>query len=119
MLPATQLKLLLLDAQIALSAGRAALAKAEPLLHLRAPRPASWWHLLSSRLELLEGRHRQALTHARLALRLGTESQLPERWMGVTVIEAPFVREVIAERAPVGRYPPGRGRSARKARRWI
>ncbi len=34
-------------------------------------------------------------------------------------IEAPFVREVIAERAPVGRYSPGRGRSARKARRWI
>ena len=90
--PATQLKLLLLDAQIALGAGhaeagRAALAKAEPLLHPRAPRPASWWHLLSSRLELLEGRHRQALTHARLALRLGTESRLPERWMGVTVMQ--------------------------------
>ncbi len=92
MLPAIELKLLLLDAQIALGAGqaeagRAALGQAEPLLHPRAPRPASWWHLLSSRLELLEGRHRQALMHARLALRLDTESQLPERWMGVTVMQ--------------------------------
>ena len=91
-LPAIELKLLLLDAQIALGAGRAeagrtALANAEPLLHPHAPRPASWWHLLRSRLDLLEGRYRQALTHARLALRLGVQSHLPERWMGVTVMQ--------------------------------
>lgn len=91
-LPAIEVKLLLLDAQIALGrgqaeAGRTALARAEPLLHPRAPRPASWWHLLRSRLDLLEGRLRPALTHARLALRLGGESRLPERWMGVTVMQ--------------------------------
>jgi DNA-binding SARP family transcriptional activator len=91
-LPAIELKLLLLDAQMALGGGRAeagriALARAEPLLQPRAPRPASWWHLLRSRLDLLEGRLRPALTHARLALRLGTQSCLPERWMGVTVMQ--------------------------------
>ncbi len=90
--PATELKLLLLDAQMALGvglaeAGRAALARAEPLLDPRAPRPASWWHLLRSRLDLLEGRLRPALTHARLSLRLGSQSQMPERWMGVTVMQ--------------------------------
>lgn len=90
--PAVELKLRLLDAQIALGvgnaeAGRLALQAVEPLLDPRAPRPAGWWHLLSSRLHLLEERHRQALTHARLALRLGTESRLPERWMGVTVMQ--------------------------------
>jgi DNA-binding SARP family transcriptional activator len=92
MLPAIELKLLLLDAQMALGAGQAeagrvALARAEPLLQALAPRTASWWHLLRSRLDLLQGRHRQALTHARLALRLGGESRLPERWMGVTVMQ--------------------------------
>ncbi len=91
-MPAIELKLQLLDAQMALGAGqadagRSALARAEPLLHPRSPRPASWWHLLRSRLDLLEGRHRQALTHARLALRLCTESRLPERWMGVTIMQ--------------------------------
>ncbi|MBI5719655.1 MAG: hypothetical protein HZC37_18455 [Burkholderiales bacterium] len=91
-LPEIELKLQLLDAQIALGAGladsgRAALQRAEPLLSPRAPRQASWWHLLRSRLDLLEGRQRQALTHARLALRLGSESHLPERWMGVTVMQ--------------------------------
>ena len=91
-LPVITVKLALLDAQMALGAGqadlgRAALAQAEPLLHPREPRPAGWWHLLSSRLELLEGRHRQALTHARLALRLVTDSRLPERWSGVTVMQ--------------------------------
>ena len=90
--PAIRLKLLLLDAQMALGAGqaeagRSALSAAEPLLDPRAPRPASWWHLLRSRLDLLEGRERRALGHARLALRLGSESCLPERWMGVTVMQ--------------------------------
>lgn len=70
----------------------AALAKAEPLLDPRAPRPAGWWHLLHSRLSLLEGRHRQALTHARMALRLASDSRLPERWMGVTVMQEGQVR---------------------------
>ncbi len=91
-LPVIELKLLLLDAQMALgsgdaAAGRAALLRAEPLLDPRAPRPAAWWHLLHSRLDLLEGRHRQALVHARLALRLAGDSRLPERWMGVTVMQ--------------------------------
>ena len=91
-LPVIELKLLLLDAQIALGAGhadegRSALQRAEPLLDPRAPRPAGWWHLLHSRLDLLDGRHLQALTHARLALRLASASQLPERWMGVTVMQ--------------------------------
>ena len=91
-LPVIELKLLLLDAQLALGAGhadagRSALQRAEPLLDPRAPRPAGWWHLLHSRLDLLDGRHLQALTHARLALRLASASQLPKRWMGVTVMQ--------------------------------
>ena len=90
--PAIGLKLALLDAQMALGAGqadagRAALAIAEPLLGPRAPRQAGWWHLLRSRLGLLEQHPRVALTHARLALRLTTQSRLPERWMGVTVMQ--------------------------------
>lgn len=92
MQPAIELKLHLLDAQMALGSahaetGAVALARAEPLLDPRAPRPASWWHLLTSRLALLQGRQRDALTHARLALRLGSASRLPERWMGVTVMQ--------------------------------
>lgn len=90
--PAIALKLLLLDAQIALGSGQvalgeAALAQAEPLLAPSAPRPAAWWHLLRSRLDMLQGRLRQALTHARVALQLGSASGLPERWMGVTVMQ--------------------------------
>jgi len=96
-LPVIELKLALLDAQMALgsgdaAAGRAALLRAEPLLDPRAPRPAGWWHLLHSRLDLLGGRHQAALTHARLALRLASESQLPERWMGVTVMQEGHVQ---------------------------
>ena len=92
LLPVMALKLALLDAQMALGAGRsdagrAALTQAQAWLDPRAPRPAGWWHLLHSRLDLLDGRHRQALTHARLALRLASQSQLPERWMGVTVMQ--------------------------------
>lgn len=92
LLPAIELKLLLLDAQLAIGegrieSGRSALAQAAPLLGPRAPRPASWWHLLRSRLHLVEGQHRDALIHARLALRLAQESRLPERWMGVTVMQ--------------------------------
>jgi DNA-binding SARP family transcriptional activator len=91
-LPAIELKLALLDAQLAIGdgrvdAGRAALARAEPLLHPRAPRLASWWHFLASRLALLEGRQHEALTHARVALRLGGEAHFPERWMGVTIMQ--------------------------------
>jgi len=90
--PAIVLKRALLDAQVAIGEGRgeagaAALARAEPLLDPRAPRPASWWHLLRSRLDLTEGRHRQAVTHARLSLRLATECRFPERWMGVTIMQ--------------------------------
>ena len=90
--PAVELKWLLLAAQMAIGegsidAGRRALARAEPLLYPRAPRPAGWWHLLQSRLALTGGQHREALTHARLALRLSTEAQLPERWNGVTVMQ--------------------------------
>ena len=91
-LPAIVLKLLLLDAQLAIGEGRvepgrAALAQAAPLLDLQASHQAGWWHLLRSRLDLVEGRQRDALTHARLALRLARESRLPERWMGVTVMQ--------------------------------
>ena len=63
------------------SGGRGAIAVPQ------APRPASWWHLLSSRLHLVEGRLGDALIHARLSLRLARESHLPERWMGVTVMQ--------------------------------
>ena len=89
---AITLKMHLLDAQLAIGEGRVepgrdALARAAPLLDLQAPHQAGWWHLLRSRLDLLEGRQRDALTHARLALRLALESQLPERWMGVTVMQ--------------------------------
>ena len=91
-LPPIALKALLLDAQLAIGegrsdAGRVALAGAEPLLAPQAPRPASWWNLLCSRLHLLEGRLGDALIHARLSLRLAQESRLPERWMGVTVMQ--------------------------------
>ena len=90
--PAVELKRLLVAAQVAIGEGRVAagsqaLTLAEPLLHPRAPRPASWWHLLQSRLALTGGHHREALTHARLALRLATEARFPERWMGVTVMQ--------------------------------
>ena len=66
-----ELKLLLLDAQIALGAGhadagRSALQRAEPLLDPRAPRPAGWWHLLHSRLDLLDGRLQPAQAVAAL-----------------------------------------------------
>ncbi len=116
-LPQIELKLLLLDTQIALGAGRvevgrATLARAEPLLHIRAPRPASWWHLLRSRLDLLEGRNRQALTHARLALRLGSESHLPERWMGVTVMQEGQVQMVAGAYADAVPFFERAGRAA-------
>jgi len=91
-LPPIVLKVLLLDAQLAIGegrtdAGRLALARSEPLLGPAAPRPASWWHLLCSRLHLLEGRLGDSLIHARLSLRLAQESRMPERWMGVTVMQ--------------------------------
>lgn len=106
-LPVIELKFLLLDAQMALGLagtgqaeiGRAALARAEPLLNPRAPRPAGWWHLLSSRLNLLQGRHRSALTHARLALRLMTESHVPERWMGLIVMQEGQVQMAVGSYA--------------------
>lgn len=90
--PAIALKRALVEAQVAvgegrIEAGQSALARAEPLLDPRAPRQALWWHLLRSRLDLTQGRHREAITHARLALRLATESQFPERWMGVTIMQ--------------------------------
>lgn len=90
--PVIELKRALVEAQIAIGEGRVeagheALARAEPQLDPRAPRPAFWWHFLHSRLDLIEGRHRQAITHARLALRLATECQFPERWMGLTIMQ--------------------------------
>ena len=90
--PAIKLKRLLVQAQMAIGegrvdAGREALTQAEPLLHPRAPRQASWWHLLQSRLALTAGRHHEALTHARLSLRLATEAHFPERWMGLVVMQ--------------------------------
>jgi LuxR family transcriptional regulator, maltose regulon positive regulatory protein len=95
--PATELKRALVEAQIAIGEGRveaghAALARAEPWLNPRAPRPAFWWHFLRSRLDLTEGRHHPALTHARLAVRLATECQFPERWMGLTVMQEGHVQ---------------------------
>lgn len=122
-LPVIALKWLLLDAQMALGradadAGRTALARAEPLLDPRAPRPAGWWHLLQSRLELLDGRQRQALVHARLALRLATQSRLPERWMGVTVMQEGQVQ--VAAGRPADAIPfferAGRAASGSQAR---
>ena len=91
-LPAIALKALLLDAQLAhrrrpQRRGRAALAAAEPLLSPQAPRPASWWHLLRSRLHLVEGRLGDALSTLGCRLRLAQESRIPERWMGVTVMQ--------------------------------
>lgn len=107
-LPATRLKRLLVQAQLAIGEGHAdagsqALARAEPLLHPRAPRQASWWHLLRSRLALMTGHHAEALTHARLALRLAGESRFPERWMGVTVMQEGQVQ--MASGAPAQAAP--------------
>lgn len=90
--PATELKRALVEAQIAIGegrveAGQAALLRAEPMLGPRAPHQAGWWHLLRSRLDLIAGRHLDALTHARLALRLAEEDHFPERWMGVTIMQ--------------------------------
>ena len=95
--PAIELKRALVEAQIAIGEGRveaghAALIRAEPLLDPRSPRPAFWWHFLRSRLDLIEGRHHQAITHARLALRLATECQFPECWMGLTVMQEGHVQ---------------------------
>ncbi|MCE9657393.1 MAG: hypothetical protein K8R60_02460 [Burkholderiales bacterium] len=106
--PEIALKLLLLDAQVALGEGRpesglAALARSMPLLDARAPRAASWWHLLRSRLHLMQGQHRDALTHARLSLRLAQESHVPERWMGVTVMQEGQVQLAIG--APAEAVP--------------
>ncbi|MFN0187056.1 MAG: BTAD domain-containing putative transcriptional regulator [Aquabacterium sp.] len=122
-LPAIALKLHLLDAQMALGAGdaeagHAALDQAHRLLHPAAPRPAGWWHLLRSRLALLQGRHRQALVHARLARRLSVASHLPERWMGVTVMQEGQVH--MADGAPHLAWPfferAGRAASGAQAR---
>jgi LuxR family transcriptional regulator, maltose regulon positive regulatory protein len=90
--PAIELKRLLVQAQMAIGEGRVdtgrnALTQAETLLHPRVPRQASWWHLLKSRLDLVDGRHHEALTHARLALRLAEAGHFPERWMGLTVMQ--------------------------------
>ena len=106
--PAIALKLLLLDAQLAIGEGRkapghVALAQAAPLLTASAPRAAAWWHLLRSRLHLMEGQHRDALIHARLGLRLAQESRLPERWMGVTVMQEGQVQ--LASGAPADAVP--------------
>ena len=92
-LPAIALKALLLEAQLAIGDGRSdagpgrSRRRPSRCSSPRAPRPASWWHLLSSRLHLVEGRLGDALIHARLSLRLARESHLPERWMGVTVMQ--------------------------------
>jgi LuxR family transcriptional regulator, maltose regulon positive regulatory protein len=116
-LPEIELKFLLLDAQMALGtsqaeAGRVALARAEPLLDPRAPRPAGWWHLLSSRLHLMQGQHRSALTHARLALRLMTESHVPERWMGLIVMQEGQVQMAVGAYAEAVPFFVRAGREA-------
>ena len=116
-LPVIELKFLLLDAQMALGigqaeAGRAALARAEPLLDPRAPRNAGWWHLLTSRLHLMQGHHRSALTHARLALRLMTESHVPERWMGLIVMQEGQVQMALGAYAAAVPFFERAGREA-------
>lgn len=89
---AVELKLELLDAYTSLGegrvdAGRSALARAEPLLSARSPYNAGQWHFLASRLAMLEQRLGDALNHARLAMRFGTESCYPERWMGLSLMQ--------------------------------
>jgi LuxR family transcriptional regulator, maltose regulon positive regulatory protein len=119
-LPVIELKFLLLDAQMALGVGgagqaevgRDALARAEPLLNPRAPRPAGWWHLLTSRLNLMQGQHRNALTHARLALRLMTESHVPERWMGLIVMQEGQVQMAVGAYAEAVPFFERAGREA-------
>ena len=85
-------KQLLLEAQVAIGEGevergRTLLAQAEPLLDPTSPHTASVWHFLTSRLAMLEPASADALVHARLALRLGTECSYPERWMGPIVMQ--------------------------------
>jgi len=85
-------KHLLLEAQVAIGEGeiergRATLAQAEPLLDAASPHTASVWHFLASRLAMLDPRFGDALVHARLALRLGTDCRYPERWMGPMVMQ--------------------------------
>ena len=85
-------KQLLLDAQVAIGEGevergRVLLAQAEPLLDPASPHTASVWHFLTSRLAMLAPGSADALVHARLALRLGTECHYPERWMGPIVMQ--------------------------------
>ena len=114
---AIELKRVLVEAQMAIGEGRVesgsdALARAEPLLHPRAPRQASWWHLLRSRFDLTCGRHRDALTHARLALRLASDSQFPERWMGVTVMQEGQVQMVSGDYAQAAPFFERAGRAA-------
>jgi LuxR family transcriptional regulator, maltose regulon positive regulatory protein len=118
--PVIELKFLLLDAQMALGlagtgqteAGRLTLLRAEPLLSPSAPRLAGWWHLLSSRLDLMQGRHRSALTHARLALRLITESRLPERWRGLSVMQEGQVQMAVGAYAEAVPFFSRAGREA-------
>ena len=117
LLPAIELKLQLLDAQLAIGEGKvetglAALARASPLLDLRAPRPAGWWHLLRSRVHLMQGQHRDALVHARLSLRLAHESRLPERWAGVTVMQEGQVQLAIGAPAEAIPFFERAGRAA-------
>ena len=85
-------KQLLLEAQVAIGEGevergRALLAQAEPLLDPISPHTASVWHFLASRLAMLDADVGDALVHARLSLRLGTECHYPERWMGPIVMQ--------------------------------
>lgn len=87
-----ELKLLLLDAYTVLGEGRAeagreTLARAEPQLRAGIPYLAGMWHLLASRLAMLDQRLGDALKHARLSNRLRQEAAYPDRWAGLALMQ--------------------------------
>jgi DNA-binding SARP family transcriptional activator len=89
---AIDIKLALLDARVAIGEGRlelghSALQRAEPLLDSHALVWAGMWHFYASRLAMLESRLADAMTHARLALRLCTEACYPELWISSYVMQ--------------------------------
>ncbi len=106
--PLLALKLALLDARIAIGegrteAGRSALLRCEPLLDLHALVQAADWHFLSSRLCMLDNRLADALSHARLSMRLNAQAHYPTQWMGAGVMQEGQVH--IARGAPFEAVP--------------
>jgi DNA-binding SARP family transcriptional activator len=90
--PRLALKLAMLDARTTLAEGRVAAARdalrrAEALLGPRTLASAGRWHFLSSRLALLDNRSDDALTHARVGVRLLRDAEYPLRWMGPAVMQ--------------------------------